>query len=222
MVAPSSLLHTNALKHYTTPVLSQAWQEAFTWASTLHATQVRKGFPVPYISHLMAVASIVLEFGGTESAAIAALLHDAVEDQGGLLTAERIRHHFGEMVYSLVMACTDLSFDPETQKPLELPWLSQKQAFIERVAQPHYPPEAVLIIAADKLHNLRSVYRDYQHLGEATWHTFRGGREGTLYYYEHLVHALNQHYHQVPFLTQRLLEELMGFWVDVHHQVTAQ
>jgi (p)ppGpp synthase/HD superfamily hydrolase len=167
----------------------------------------------------MAVASIVLEFGGSEQAAIAALLHDAVEDQGGMPTAYEIRDYFGEVVYTLVLACTDVSFDPHTHQALNLPWLTQKKAFIARVATPDYSPEAVLIIAADKLHNLRSVYRDYQRLGAATWHNFRGGREGTLYYYQHLIEALHQHYAKVPSLTQRLLEELMTFWQEVYREV---
>ena len=163
------------------PVLDQRFLEALAYATKLHAQQARKGTRVPYVAHLLGVASIVLAEGGDEDMAIAALLHDAVEDQGGKPTLREIERRFGVRVAKLVDACTDADSVP---KP---PWKDRKTRYIEAVR--HEPADARLISAADKLHNARDILADYRQHGEQVWKRFRGGREGTLWYYRALVEA---------------------------------
>jgi (p)ppGpp synthase/HD superfamily hydrolase len=161
--------------------LSVHFEEALVFATRLHAGQVRKGTSVPYIAHLLAVAGIVLDYGGTETEAIAALLHDAVEDQGGPPTREAIRRRFGAAVVAIVDGCSDTD---QTPKP---PWWARKEAYIARLA--HETASVRLVSAADKLHNTRDVLAAYRVLGEALWGRFNGGRDGTLWYYRELVTA---------------------------------
>jgi GTP pyrophosphokinase len=171
------------LHHYEPPdpILDERFLDALTYATKLHARQARKGTRVPYVAHLLGVASIVLAEGGDEDMAIAALLHDAVEDQGGRPTLHEIERRFGKRVSALVEACTDADTVP---KP---PWKDRKVRYIEAVR--HEPADARLISAADKLHNARDILVDYRQHGEAVWKRFRGGREGTLWYYRSLVEA---------------------------------
>ncbi len=161
--------------------LSVHFDEALVYATRLHAGQVRKGTSVPYIAHLLAVAGIVLDYGGTESEAIAALLHDAVEDQGGAPTREEIRRRFGAEVVAIVDGCSDTD---QTPKP---PWQARKEAYIARL--PHETAAVRLVSTADKLHNARDILAAYRALGEALWGRFNGGRDGTLWYYRALVQA---------------------------------
>ena len=163
------------------PLLDQRFLEALAYATKLHARQARKGTRVPYVAHLLGVASIVLAEGGDEDMAIAALLHDAVEDQGGKPTLREIERRFGGRVARLVVACTDADSVP---KP---PWKDRKTRYIEAVR--HEPADARLISAADKLHNARDILADYRQHGDEVWKRFRGGREGTLWYYRALVDA---------------------------------
>lgn len=157
--------------------------DAITVVQELHGRQTRKCGGAPYITHLFAVAAIVGEYGGTEEQFIAALLHDAVEDQGGRAVLERIRAQFRDSVADLVWACTDAWEDP---KPA---WRPRKEAHIARIA--NAPLEARLILAADKLHNLQSMLRSYSaSRGETYWNQFKGGREGTLWYYDAMGQAL--------------------------------
>jgi (p)ppGpp synthase/HD superfamily hydrolase len=163
------------------PLLGANFRRALDLAAELHARQRRKGADVPYVAHLLGVAAIALEHGADEEEAIAALLHDAVEDQGGPETRERIRQEFGERVASIVDGCTDADTVP---KP---PWQARKEAYIEKVR--HEPPSIRLISASDKLHNARSILLDYLRLGEPLWDRFAGGRTGTLWYYRALIEA---------------------------------
>jgi (p)ppGpp synthase/HD superfamily hydrolase len=166
-----------AFKH---PVrLTERFQDAFGLAFTLHAKQKRKGTDIPYISHLMGVTALVLEDGGDEDQAIAALLHDAVEDQGGLKTLEDIRQKFGHHVAEIVDGCSDAYTHP---KP---PWKQRKQAYLEHLQQAS--PAIVRVSLADKLHNARSIHADLQRNGASTWMRFNGGRDGTLWYYRSLI-----------------------------------
>jgi (p)ppGpp synthase/HD superfamily hydrolase len=164
--------------------LSHRFQDALLYAATLHAEQVRKASGEPYLTHLLAVAAIVMEYGGDEDEAIAALLHDAVEDQGGCATFEEIVRRFGPAVAAIVDGCTDSDVTP---KPA---WRPRKEAYIARLRDA--PASVRLVSAADKLHNTRSILREYRRQGESLWSCFRGGREGTLWYYRTVVETLKQ------------------------------
>jgi (p)ppGpp synthase/HD superfamily hydrolase len=164
------------------PPLSPRFDDALLYTADLHRNQVRKGSGVPYVAHLLAVSALVLEAGGDEDTAIAALLHDAVEDQGGPPTREAIRVRFGERVAAIVDGCSDTD---ETPKP---PWQARKEAYIAHIA--HAAPEVRLVSAADKLHNARTVLSDYRQQGDALWQVFKGGKAGTLWYYRAMVTAL--------------------------------
>lgn len=165
---------------------SERFAEALVFANQLHATQVRKGSGVPYITHLLGVTSIALEYGANEDEAIAALLHDAIEDQGGAKTREEIRRRFGDNVTAIVDGCTDSEIIP---KP---PWRERKEVFIGGIATAS--PSVLLVSSADKLHNSRSILKDYRELGESVWERFKGGKEGSLWYYKSLVKAYRQVY----------------------------
>ncbi len=163
------------------PFLDDEFLRAFAYALKKHRTQRRKGKRVPYIEHLMGVSSIVLHYGGGQDEAIAALLHDVVEDQGGRPVLEEIRGEFGDRVAHLVEGCTDADSYP---KP---PWEQRKKAYIAHV--PTADPGVRLVSAADKLHNARAILADYREFGDAVWDKFQGKRDGTLWYYRELVKA---------------------------------
>jgi len=155
---------------------------AFGMAHELHAGQRRKGTDAPYITHLMAVAALVGQHGGDEDTLIAALFHDAVEDQGGAETLARIEDAFGPVVARLVEAATDAESHP---KP---PWRTRKEAHLARLA--NAPAEVRLLIAADKLHNARDLVFSLRRHGDSVWADFKGGREGTLWYYTEMLGIL--------------------------------
>jgi (p)ppGpp synthase/HD superfamily hydrolase len=157
-------------------------EHALLYASRLHRNQVRKGTSTPYITHLLAVASIVGENGGTEDEVVAALLHDAPEDQGGEATLRDIRLRFGDEVAEIVDGCTDTYQDP---KP---PWHERKERYLAHLA--NAPDSVRLVSSADKLHNARSVLSDYRLVGEDLWTRFNGRKEGTLWYYRAIVDTL--------------------------------
>jgi (p)ppGpp synthase/HD superfamily hydrolase len=165
-------------------VLSKRFEDAFLYAAEVHKTQPRKGTEIPYISHLMAVAGIVLENGGDEDIAIAALLHDVIEDGGGDAARKKIRRRFGQRVADIVDECTDAEVIP---KP---PWRPRKEAYIAHLK--HASPSARLVSAADKLHNARAIVSDYRVVGEALWKRFNAGREDILWYYGSLVAAFKE------------------------------
>jgi len=153
--------------------------EAFLFAARMHAAQKKKGTDVPYLFHVMGVASLVLEAGGDEEMAVAALLHDVVEDCGGVPMLKEVRRRFGRRVAHIVDGCTDAYTTP---KP---PWRERKEQYIARLRDED--DEVRLVSAADKLHNLRSILVDYRELGEPFWERFNGKREGTLWYYRALA-----------------------------------
>ncbi len=183
--------------------LSARFREALDWAAELHADQRRKVSGSPYLAHLLAVAGIVLDYGGDENEAIAALLHDAVEDQGGAATREEIRRRFGEKVVEIVDGCTDSDTTP---KP---PWRPRKEAFLDRLREAS--DSVRLVCAADKLHNARSLLQEYRARGESLWEHFRGGRDGTLWYHRAVVDVLT-HAGVNPLVEQlgRAVAELEG------------
>jgi (p)ppGpp synthase/HD superfamily hydrolase len=165
-------------------VLSARFEEALAFAARLHREQVRKGSGVPYVAHLLATTSLALEHGADEDEAIAALLHDAVEDQGGPVIRKEIERRFGRRVAAIVDECSDTDQDP---KP---PWRERKEAYLAHLESASR--SALLVTACDKLHNARSVLADYDRLGEDLWERFSGGREGTLWYYRSVVDALGR------------------------------
>jgi (p)ppGpp synthase/HD superfamily hydrolase len=142
--------------------------EALCYAARVHRHQRRKGTQVPYVTHLLAVAAIVGENGGTEDEVVAALLHDAPEDQGGEARLEDIRKRFGEEVAGIVAGNTDTFEDP---KP---PWRQRKESYVARIA--HEPESVRLVSAADKLHNARSILADLRSSGDELWQRFNGGK----------------------------------------------
>ena len=155
--------------------LSYRFSEALSYAATLHARQQRKVSGEPYLAHLLAVAAIVMDYGGNEDQAIAALLHDAVEDQGGATTFEEIGRRFGRAVAEIVEGCTDATAVP---KP---PWRPRKEAFLARLRNAAAPVR--LVTAADKLHNARSILREYRRGGPRSGPIFAAAaraRSGTI------------------------------------------
>jgi len=160
------------------PRLGAGLQRAFRYAAAKHEGQARKGTAVPYLSHLMAVASLVLEAGGDEEMTIAALLHDVVEDCGGMPRLRDIRRQFGPRVARIVKGCTDSFVDPKPE------WVERKKGYLDEVK--HAGRETRLVSASDKLHNVRTILADYRKDGEAIWVRFNGKKEGTLWYYRAL------------------------------------
>jgi (p)ppGpp synthase/HD superfamily hydrolase len=159
--------------------LGPRFPRAFQFAAEKHAGQTRKASTIPYIAHLMGVASLVLEFGGDEDCAIAALLHDVVEDCGGMPMLKEVRRRFGARVAEIVDGCTDSYTDP---KP---PWRERKENYLRHLRNADSATR--LVSAADKLNNVRSILSDRRQVGEAIWQRFNGGREGTLWYYRALL-----------------------------------
>lgn len=161
--------------------LSTRFEDALVLSAQLHATQKRKGTDIPYTSHLLAVCSLVLEHGGSEDQAIAALLHDAVEDQGGIETLHKIRDRFGDPVANIVDHCTDAYEEPKPE------WRTRKEQYLAGIAEK--PLDASLVSCADKLHNARAILNDLRQIGDDLWSRFTGGKEGTLWYYRSLAEA---------------------------------
>ena len=160
------------------PKLGTRLQRAFRYAAEKHDGQTRKQTAVPYLSHLMAVASLVLEAGGDEDMAIAALLHDVVEDCGGMPRLREIRKQFGSRVANIVEGCTDSFGEPKAE------WVERKKDYLREVK--HADAETRLVSASDKLHNVRTILADYRKDGEAIWARFSGKKGGTLWYYRAL------------------------------------
>lgn len=167
--------------------LTERFEHAVGYANRIHSNQTRKGTGIPYLTHLLGVASLVMENGAeSEEEVIGALLHDAAEDQGGRPRLEDIREEFGEVVGHIVDACTDSYDDP---KP---PWRDRKEAYVahvrERVERGGDEP-ALRVSLADKLHNTRAILADVRESGDAVFERFSGKREGTIWYYASLVDA---------------------------------
>src|SRR5579864_6758286 len=159
--------------------LGRRFHRAFLFAAEKHSGQTRKASTIPYIAHLMGVASLVLEAGGDEDLAIAALLHDVVEDCGGAPMLKEVRRRFGARVAKVVDGCTDADTYP---KP---PWRERKEKYLRHLK--NADADTRLVSAADKLNNVRSILADYRDVGESVWLRFNGGRDGTLWYYRVLL-----------------------------------
>jgi (p)ppGpp synthase/HD superfamily hydrolase len=160
-------------------ILSTRYRDALAFAFDLHQQQVRHGPGVPYVAHLLGVSSLVLEYGADEDEAIAALLHDAVEDQGGRETLGQIAARFGARVAAIVEGCTD-SIDPP--RP---PWRERKERYLAHLRAADRSVQ--LVSACDKLYNARAILADLRQIGGALWPRFSGGRDGVLWYYAALA-----------------------------------
>jgi (p)ppGpp synthase/HD superfamily hydrolase len=162
--------------------LGKRFQEALLFATDLHRTQKRKATEIPYVGHLLGVCATVIDAGGDEDEAIAALLHDGPEDQGGWSTIARIEVQFGERVTDIVAHLSDTFEDP---KP---PWRARKEAYLTAL-RACGDPSVYLVSAADKLHNLRAMLDDYREIGEALWTRFSAplGRVDILWYHDALL-----------------------------------
>jgi (p)ppGpp synthase/HD superfamily hydrolase len=165
-------------------VLTARFRRALVYAARVHARQLRKGTTRPYIGHLLGVTSIVLTHGGDEDEAIAALLHDAVEDQGGRPRLREIRRKFGARVAQIVEGCTDSDVEP---KP---PWLERKTEYLRQLR--HADSSVRLVSAADKVYNARETLEDLRTHRDALWKRFKGGKQGTLWYYREVGRILRR------------------------------
>ena len=164
----------------TSPRLTPKFVEAMAYAAEKHATQTRKGSDIPYLGHLLSVAGFVIEADGTETEAIAALLHDAAEDQGGEATLAEIREKFGDEVAEIVDECSDTF---ETPKP---PWRERKESYVDHL--PEASDDAILVSLADKLHNAHAILRDFRAHGDELWQRFNvKDPQQHLWYYRSLL-----------------------------------
>lgn len=182
--------------------LSARFVDAIRYAAEAHGTQVRKGTSIPYLSHLLSVAALALEYGADEDEAIAAILHDVVEDTGGVPRVTEITAAFGDRVTAIVLGCTDTNEQP---KP---PWRERKARYIEHLRTAD--PSTRLVSACDKLHNMRSIAADLRRQGNLVWEKFAGKREGSLWYYTSIVEVL-----QTPPLPHGLGTELQRILVQL-------
>jgi len=164
--------------------LTSRFDDALRYAHAAHQAQVRKGSGAPYLGHLLGVASIVIEDGGSEDEAIGALLHDAAEDQGGRARLDDIRATYGDAVAKIVEDCTDSWSEPKE------PWLERKQAYIQHARTLAAP--SLRVSAADKVHNGYAILRDLRNQGERAWDRFNATPDDVVAYYESLVRAYRE------------------------------
>lgn len=164
--------------------LTEKFEAALIYANRLHAEQSRKISGVPYMTHLMSVAALVLESGGSEEEAIAALLHDSIEDQGGKPTREDVRQRFGDTVVEIIDGCTEWDSLP---KP---PWQERKNRYLENLR--HASASVRRVSLADKLHNARSLLIDSRIYGDIVWNHLKIGREKTLWFYQSLLEVYRE------------------------------
>jgi (p)ppGpp synthase/HD superfamily hydrolase len=192
----------------TTPKLTERFDAAMQYAAELHRTQTRKGGDIPYLGHLLSVASLVVEGGGTETQAIAGLLHDAVEDQGGAPVLATIREKFGDDVATIVDECSDTD---EVPKP---PWDARKQKYIDHLWEAD--DATILVSLADKLDNARAILRDYRIDGEQLWQRFSvKDPQKHLWYYRSLLDVFKKKN------TSWLVGELERIVDELEHLVAA-
>jgi (p)ppGpp synthase/HD superfamily hydrolase len=160
-------------------VLTDRFDRALLCATHVHGGQVRKGTPIPYIAHLLAVAATVLEYDGSEDMTIAALLHDAVEDQGSEPRLSDIRNRFGDRVADIVRSCSDTVVHSSADQQKE-DWHTRKKRYVEHLNLVNQ--DTLLVSLSDKIHNARSILRDLRkpEIGKAVWNRFKNSRKDTL------------------------------------------
>jgi (p)ppGpp synthase/HD superfamily hydrolase len=212
-------------------IVGPRFVRALEWATELHTDQRKKGTDVPYVAHLLAVAALVLDDGGNERQAIAALLHDAIEDTAA--TPKQVRHRFGRKVERMVVACTDVAQDAprgtggkkRTKKATAKGrrdasnWRVRKERSIAKLLDPSVPTGALRVRAADALVNARAVVSDLRRIGPETWLRFNAGAVDQLWYYRSVSLALSA---RLPGMltdelrvTVREMERLAGWWFDL-------
>lgn len=169
-------------------MLTSRFDQAAQFAIDLHRAQTRKGTAIPYVTHLFAVCSLVLEDGGSEDEAIAALLHDGPEDQGGVAILDQIRARFGDEVATMVAGLSDAMPAAGEEKA---PWRERKEAYLWHLSEA--PASVLKVSLADKLHNARSILVDLGADGEAVWDRFHAGRADQAWYYGALLRVFEQH-----------------------------
>jgi len=201
---------------------------ALDWAIELHGTQRKKGSDVPYVAHLLAVAGLVLDDGGSEKQAAAALLHDVLEDTDA--TAAEVRERFGRKVARIVVACSDTPVDGKRGKHSKHPskhpskrdastWRARKERSIAKLHDPSTSRGALRVRAADALVNARAIVADLRRIGPETWLRFNAGAVDQLWYHRSVAVALQS---RLPGLltdelrvTVREMEQLAGWWFDL-------
>jgi (p)ppGpp synthase/HD superfamily hydrolase len=168
-------------------VLTDRFDRALRYATHVHGGQIRKGTSTPYVAHLLAVAATVLEYGGDEDLAIAALLHDSVEDQGGKARLDDIRNRFGEGVARIVKACSD-SLADTGKGERKAHWQERKEAYLAHL-RTEADEDILWVSLADKVHNARAILRDLRKpdIGEQVWARFSVSTKQTLWYYRSLA-----------------------------------
>jgi (p)ppGpp synthase/HD superfamily hydrolase len=168
--------------------LTERFTDALTVAVDTHEGQFRKGSETPYIAHLLGVASTVLELGGDEDAVIAALLHDALEDQSHRITADDLRRRFGDHVARIVVALSDYVGPDPANKP---DWRVRKEGYLAHL-RAETDPSTVRVSLADKLYNVTALRRDLERLGPSVWDRFRVGPTQQLWYHDSLVEIFRE------------------------------
>ncbi len=186
--------------------ITDRFRQALDYAATKHAIQTRKASDVPYLSHLLSVCSLVMDNTQDEDVWIAALLHDAIEDQGGELTAVEIEHKFGKRVADLVRGCSEMTAVGDAPRPQ---WLERKMCYL---ADLHDSDPAVLLISvADKLHNARSVLSDWLRCGDDVYGRFTRGKSGTHWYYHEIIGCYRRSKNVPDHLLRELEETVTRF-----------
>jgi len=185
--------------------LTHRYVRAVDYVRVLHGHQIRKATRIPYIAHLLTVSALVLENGGDEDCAIAGLLHDAVEDAGGKPRLAAIRVEWGDRIADIVDGCTDSDTYP---KP---PWRRRKEAYIADLASAS--PDVLLVSAADKVHNSRTILADYRQIGDALWSRFDAGSDQA-WYYNALLAAFRARGDAAP---KMLIDELDATLRELEH-----
>jgi (p)ppGpp synthase/HD superfamily hydrolase len=185
-------------------MLTSRFEDALQYAVHVHGAQVRKGTSIPYVSHLLAVSGLVLEAGGDENVAISGLLHDAAEDGGGENRLADIRARFGDTVAEIVKDCSDSLADDPRKKASTT---ERKRLHLEHLDR-DASESALLVTAADKLHNARCILADYRTLGEKLWDRFKVGQAATLAYYESVTTLLESRGVRLSDELRRTVDEL--------------
>jgi (p)ppGpp synthase/HD superfamily hydrolase len=192
-------------------VLTDRFDRALLYATHVHGGQVRKATSIPYVAHLLAVTATVLEYGGSEDLAIAGLLHDAVEDQGGESRLSDVRNRFGDRVADIVRSCSDSVVNSSAGHKKE-DWRIRKTRYIEHLEI--VDKDTLLVSLADKIHNARSILRDLRkpEIGQTVFDRFKNSKEDTLWYYRELASAFQK------LLPGQLADELMEIVIVIENE----